>query len=771
MPEGYSQAILKYMADKEYQPLKEKQLARIMGVAENDFGTFRDAIKRLHDAGRVIMGAGSSLNLPAMPARVVGVYRRNPKGFGFVSTDTPYAQGDLFIPPDGSGGAMSGDRVVAKARKQGKRDGETLYRGQIIEILNRASGKFVGEVKCAKGIWFVVPDGRQLSQPIIIRDIGAAGPKEGTKVVVEITKYPDKGDLPEGVIVSAIGPAGPLDTETRAVILAHGMEEEFPEQAIADARLALEAFDADKTDGREDITDVTIVTIDPPDARDFDDAISLVDNADGTCTLGVHIADVSHFVTEGTALDLEAARRATSVYFPRKVLPMLPEILSNGVCSLQEGQRRFCKSAFITYDQDANVVSTRLAETVICSSKRLTYIEAQEICDGKTGGFPKKVAELVKQMEALSKRIMVRREASGMLRLDLGSVELVIDDNNRVTDVEPEDTSYTHTLIEMFMVEANEAVAEIFGKMSVPVLRRIHPAPETRSSARLNAFIKASGHRIPKDASRRDFQQLIEEVRGTPASHAVNLALLKTMQAAEYSPMLIGHYALASEAYCHFTSPIRRYADLSVHRLVRSHCRGELEKGSIPSVSDLVALGEHCSEMSQEAESAERELKTVLIMQLLKTHVGDTMEGVISGVNNVGTFVSLTHWGIDGLVRVDMLGDDWWEVNTSLGIITGQHTGITYRMGELVQVQLVSVDVPSRQIDLRMVRKMDSPSTGKSGKSRKSGGTRKNSGGKGKGKGKTATGGKTGGRKTTRAKSSRKASSATKSRKSGRKRK
>ena len=323
------------------------------------------------------------LMLPEMPGRVVGFFRQNPKGFGFVVPESPNAHGDLFIPPGAAGGAMNGDLVVARAKKRGKRDGQVLYRGQIVEILKRGRNRFVGQIQNAEGTWFVLPDGKQMTTPIVVKDISKAGPKVGQKVVVEIVKYPGPGQLPTGVIVEELGPSGPLEVETRAVILAHGLSEQFGDEALADARAAVEAFDASDREGREDLTGWTVVTIDPPDARDFDDAISLTKNDNGTWDLGVHIADVSHFVAEGTALDVEARSRGNSTYFPRRVLPMLPEILSNGVCSLQEGQPRFCKSALITYDDDGRVVSARLAETVISSTRRLTYAEAQNICDGK----------------------------------------------------------------------------------------------------------------------------------------------------------------------------------------------------------------------------------------------------------------------------------------------------------------------------------------------------------------------------------------------------
>ncbi|MBT3198675.1 MAG: ribonuclease R [Phycisphaerales bacterium] len=729
MPERYVAAILKYMSDREYQPLKPKQLARWMGVDDDAFSTFRASVKRLRDAGQVVMGTGNALMLPEMPGRITGFFRQNPKGFGFVTPESPNSNGDLFIPPDAVGGAMDGDLVIAEARKQGKRDGQTLYRGKIVKIVKRSENRVVGELKQSEGKWFVLPDGKQLTQPIIIRDVGAAGAKTDTKVVVEITKYPEPGQLPVGVIVEEIGPAGPLATETRAVIIAHGLAEEFPQAALDEARAAVAAFDPEDAAGREDLTSTTIITIDPDTARDYDDAISIEINPDGTWTTGVHIADVSHFVPEGGELDASARSRATSVYFPRRVLPMLPEVLSNGVCSLQEGVKRFCKSAFITYDQDAKVVNTRVAETVICSTKRLTYEQAQDICDGKNDGFAPEVVELVGNMLTLARKIQARRADGGMLRLDLHDVELVLDDQDRVIDVEPEDDAYTHTIIEMFMVEANEAVARLFDSLNRPVIRRVHPSPDKQGSAKFKTFVRAAGHKVPGNLTVKDMQDLLAKVRGKPESKAVNLALLKTMQRAEYSPMQIGHFALASDAYCHFTSPIRRYPDLTVHRMVAEHCRGNLKTRPPEDVSALVTLAEACTAASERADAAEKELTQILVLQLLSTHLGEIHDGVVDGISNFGIFVELPKYGIDGLIRLEDLGDDWWEVSTKTGKVFGERSGRVFRIGDPLRVKIVAVDVAARQLNL-VPEKTEAPRKKKRKDSAKSKG-------KGKAKGKT----------------------------------
>ena len=705
MPHRYADAIMKYLANRDYQPLKPRQLARLMGVSEEQYGSFREGVKQLRDAGRIVMGAKDALMLPDIPNKVIGVFRLNPRGFGFVVPESANAHGDLFVPPGANAGAMTGDRVSAKVVSRGKKDGRPACSGQIVEILQRGKNRFVGTLEHSKGTWFVLPDGTQMTRPIVIRDIGAAGPKAGSKVVAEIVKYGDApGELPTGVIVEQLGPHGRIDVETLAVIRAHGLPDEFGDEALADARKAIDAFDGRATNGREDITALTIVTIDPPDARDFDDAISLEVNSDGTRTLGVHIADVSYFVAEGTDLDKEARLRSTSVYFPRRVVPMLPEILSNGVCSLQEGQRRYCKSAFITYDRDAAVTGTRFSESVISSARRLTYLDAQGICDGKTGGYSAQVVELMRQMESLARQIESRRRKAGMLHLDLPEVELVFDDANRVVDAVPEDMSYTHTIIEMFMVEANDAVGTLLDRLNRPFLRRIHPAPDVLGGKQLSTFVRACGHRLAANPTPREIQDLLADVRGRPESYAVNLAVLKTFQQAEYSPMRIGHFALASKNYCHFTSPIRRYPDLTVHRLLAEYCRGTLDTRPPEDMSAVVKLGAECTAAEKRAESAEDELREVLILQFLATKVGEPFDGVITGMTNFGLFVQSPRFLVDGLLRLEDLGDDWWEVSAKAGEVRGQYSGKVYRMGDIIAVRIAGVDLARRQLNLVLER-------------------------------------------------------------------
>ena len=732
MSESLEDRILRHVKSEQYRPLKPRGLARELNLhGEPGYSGFRDALKELMHAGRVVRGAGGSVMIPSQSEhsdQFVGTYRHNRRGFGFVVPTDPTSHEDLFIPEGENLKALSGDIVKAKIVNREQRDGKVLYRGRIVEIVERGQKRFVGSLIKQAGQWIVQPDGNTLTEVILVPDAGSRHLKPGVKVVVELTSYPEKDERPQGVITEVLGDIGQRDVDLKSVIVQHNLAGEFPESVKQQARTVVENFDpANEIRHREDLSDQIICTIDPDDAKDYDDAISLRQLPGGQWELGVHIADVSYFVKPGTALDDEAQARGNSTYFPGHVIPMLPEILSNGVCSLQEGVPRLCKSAFITYDEDAHPIASRFANTVIRSARRLRYTEAQALIDGKAEiphpdgaksikDYDPQVLQHLQNMNDLAKRLQKRRLQQGQIVLDLPAMDLVLDDEGKVINAVPEDQSFTHTLIEMFMVEGNEAVARLLDGYHLPFLRRIHPDPDTQDGERIKHFAQVMGYKLSKIVDRKALQQLLASAAGKPESFAVNMAVLKSLARAEYSPQVVGHYALASTHYCHFTSPIRRYSDLTIHRLLDAYFeakenaerskgrRGKLEFNDIPSETDLVELGRHLSFTERRSEDAERELRQVKILTLLKNHIGDQFPGVVSGIANFGIFIQLNTWLIDGLIRYEDLMDDWWDVDARSGVVRGQRTGKKIAIGDVVQVVIVNVDLARRELNLAVTK-------------------------------------------------------------------
>lgn len=726
MSESIQSRIVSHLKSQQYQPAKPRDLAHELELnAEDSYPAFREALRALMDQGRVVLGQRGCLVLPGSHAKsdeFIGTYSHNRRGFGFVSPSDPTAKEDLFIPPGDNNGALNGDKVRATIASRGERDGKALYSGKVVEVLERGNSRFVGELTKVQNRWYVLPDGNGLTAPISTPDAGSRHIRAGTKVVVEITQFPALGTEAIGVITEVLGEAGQKDVDLKAIIIQHNLPGEFPEEVKEAARDATASFDPEAERARRiDLSDQLVVTIDPDDAKDYDDAISLRKLPDGRIELGVHIADVSHFVTEGSPLDVEAKKRGNSTYFPGFVIPMLPEVLSNGVCSLQEGVPRLCKSAFITIDEDAKPAGAKFAETLITSAKRLRYREAQDLIDGKDeifhpdgnrkrSDYTPEVQKILMDMNHLAKRIQKRRLAAGQLVLDLPEVELKLDQDGKVIGTEKEDTSFTHTLIEMFMVEANEAVARLLDSLDVPFIRRVHPEPDLSDSEKLTKFVTVAGHKLPKKLDRHAIQNLVMATRGRPEAYAINLAVLKSLTRAEYSPTVDGHYALASLHYTHFTSPIRRYADLMIHRLLKAYVdarasagpgkRGKINLGDVPSFDDLVLQGRHMSFTERRSEAAERELRQVKLLTLLSGKLGQDFAGVVTGITNFGVFVQISDYLIEGLIRYEDLMDDWWDVDDKAGIIRGQRTGKRIGIGDTCIARVVRVDPARRELSL-----------------------------------------------------------------------
>ncbi len=710
MREVYKGKILKLLKHADYEPVKVGQLAKALGVESKDYPEFKRAFDELHHAGHIVLDEGNLVGLPGLSGRITGTFRANPRGFGFVTPLEPAVHVDLFIPPGDTLEAMTGDVVAAKVVEKSRRGTQMRYSGRVIEILERGHNRFVGTLLRKPEGWIVQPDGSGFVEFVTVDDVTAKSAKDKDKVVVEILSYPTERYLARGVIVEVLGKAGRYESEINSIIRQFHLPDEFNDSCIFQAHKAATEFAPADIEGRDDITGKVIVTIDPPDAKDFDDAISLEKDEHGNWVLGVHIADVTHFVPPETALDKEAKERGNSVYLPGKVLPMLPEMLSNGVCSLQPDQPRFVKSAYITYDDEGKILARRYRNSVIRSTQRLTYQQVDRFLKGHTKDIKPEVAPLLKNMETLARIIEKRRDKAGMLHLDLPEIDIILDESGRVADAQPADASYPHTIIEMFMVEANEAVAALLDRHNIPFMRRIHPEPNVLAMQNLSELVKALGLHLPRQPDRFALQNLLNAVKGTDSSLAINLVVLRSLERAVYSPLHIGHYALASNLYCHFTSPIRRYADLLVHRALDCWLSGQCSADSVQLDNQQLAdIGRHITFTEERADDAENELKTVLILQMLEKKIGDELDCVVTGLTNFGVFVKSKKLGIEGLVQLTDLGPDQWKYNPKAGCIIGRHSGKLISLGQPMRVRIVSVNVPARQLNVTPVEAIHEP--------------------------------------------------------------
>lgn len=739
MPLRFLHRLLDHLSHEGYRPTTIRNIVKDLRISNEDRQAFDKAVFKAEEDGIIELGRDDCVRLPSLPDEIVGVYRSNKRGFGFVKPIQRFREGDVYISAGAQGDAVSGDEVRVAIARSGRWKGKGDA-GKIVEVLQRGRGEYVGTLYKKGNSWFAQPDGRELHDPVIIRDVGAKDAKQGDKIVFEMLHYPEKDYFGEGVISRVLGDAGKPDVETQAVMLAYGLIDSFDTESKDEARDAAAHFEETGDEEREDLTDTFIFTIDPPDARDFDDAIQIAyDDVTQEWELGVHIADVASFVSQGSALDSGAIKRGNSVYLPRRVIPMLPEVLSNGVCSLQEGVRRWAKSVFIRFDNNGRVLGHKLRNTVICSAKRLTYLEAQALVDGDekearkntvTGGaYSEELIHTLKRADTLAKKLLNRRRRDGMIELQLPEVVLEFDDEGHVKDAHPEDNAFTHRVIEMFMVEANEAVARTFASMDIPLLRRVHPEPNFGDMIELRLFARSVGIPISEEPTRQDLQRLLQATKDSESSRAVHFAVLRTLSQAIYSPAEVGHFALASHHYAHFTSPIRRYPDLTVHRAIAAYLDhtqngttmkgGKTKRAIIGNIRNdqrvfdegaLLEVGAHCSSTERNAEQAERSLRTFLVLQFLNEHhLGDEFTGIITGFTSAGLFVSLERFLVEGLCRFDSLKQSSkaagrWEKLEGTGQIVAVRSGAVLAIGDRVTVQISAIDLAARQMEVLVLK-------------------------------------------------------------------
>lgn len=694
---------------------------------------------------------------------ITGVIRRISSGDGFVRPEgTPSSAGrdaDIFVSKRNAGDSVSGDtvRIVLSGNSGPKGKSE----GKITDIVQRATNQFVGTYIEEGGNGLVQVDGKVFNSPIYVGDAGAKGANIEDKVTIEMVRFPSHLREGEGVITKVLGATGDPGVDTLSIKYEFGLPGDFPEEVLESCREQAEKFDETIPEGRRDLTSETVITIDPATARDFDDAISLQKLENGHWELGVHIADVSHFVPTKTVLDSEAYDRATSVYLPDEVIPMLPEIISNNLASLQPDRLRYAMTAIIEFTEDGAPIGADVFKSAIKSCRRFTYEEVDEYLSAKalverkppahTGvvkTLTPQVDQLLDQMFELAMILRKRRFERGALELHMPEMTIDLDKEGRVTGAHLEQNTESHQVIEEFMLAANEAVAQKLEDAGLIFLRRVHGAPDPRKSKALTEFVRDLGFKVDNLQDRFELQELLNKVKDDPRSYAVNFATLRSMQKATYSPEDEGHFALASDCYCHFTSPIRRYPDLIVHRLI-----DQLNRGIKPQqeMSTYLQWGDHCSDREQRASQAERELKKVKLLNYMSDKIGMELEGVITGVESFGLFIVGNEIPAEGFVHITAIGDDYFKFDRATHSIVGNRGGNSFRLGDPVRVAVASVDVDARQLDFKLLGRAGKPqrrSKGGSPKSKASKG--KGKAGKGKPKGKQNKPGKRGGKKKRR---------------------
>ena len=708
------QAILELVNKPDYKPIKPRVIAKKLGITTDRGVEVKKAVKKLVSTGRLTYGAGHLVQ-PAGAARakgnrMVGLFQRRDGGFGFVRPsgavpgDAEVA--DVYIPARRTKDAATGDVVAVQLLAPGhKHPGP---RGEILEIIERATHRFVGTYFERDGYAMVQVDGTLFRQPILVGDPEASDANSGDKVVLEMVRFPSHLREGEAVITEILGPRGKPGVDTLSIIREFDLPDEFDEATLEESRAEADAFDETIPDDRLDATAETVITIDPIDARDFDDAISLERLENGHWRLGVHIADVAHFVRPGTALDREARSRATSVYLPDRVIPMLPEIISNSLASLQPDKVRYTKSAYIEFTARGQRVATDVHRAAIKSNKRLAYEQVDQFLEDPTPWqkkLGKTVFNLLGRMHELAMILRSRRMAAGALEMSMPEIKIELDKQGRVSGAHAVENTVSHQIIEEFMLAANVAVADLLAEKELFFLRRIHQAPTPRKLKALTEFVNQLGIKTASLQSRFELQGLLKQVLGQPEERAVNLSLLRSMQRAVYSPIEEGHYALASECYCHFTSPIRRYPDLTVHRLVDAVVTGRKPANDY---DELVVSGEHCSNRERRAEAAERQLVKLKLLDYMSRRIGEEMDAVVSGVESFGLFAQGVQLPAEGLIRIDALMDDYYQFDRSTHTLAGRRAGNTFRLGDRIRVAVARVDLDRRELDFRFVRRLES---------------------------------------------------------------
>ena len=690
--------IYEFLCDELYVPMKFKELAILLQVPKESRNELKKVLDTLESEGKVHVSSKGKY-LKGEAKHLVGVYTAHARGFGFVTLEGETE--DIFISEDDVNGAFHGDKVeiILKAAPAGKR-----REGKVIRILEHGTTTLVGYFQKNKNFGFVIPDNQKFIQDVFVPLERSKGAVTGHKVVVELTKYGGDNRKPEGKVVEIIGHVNDPGTDILSIVKGYDLPTTFPEKVLNQAeRVAKDVTEADMA-GRMDLRDWTMVTIDGEDAKDLDDAISIRKEGEHY-VLGVHIADVTNYVQEKSALDREALQRGTSVYLVDRVIPMLPHILSNGICSLNAGEDRLALSCIMTINDKGMVVDHQIAETVVHIDARMTYTSVKKILEEEDAEEIARYQELVpmfRMMGELSAVLREKRRQRGSIDFDFPETKMILDENGRPLEMKPYDRNVATKLIEDFMLLANETVAEDYFWQEIPFVYRTHEAPDEDKIKKLATFIHNFGHSMHisnKEVRPKEIQKLLAKIEGTPEDALISRLALRSMKQAKYTAENTGHFGLAAPYYCHFTSPIRRYPDLQIHRIIKDNLRGRMTDEKREHYAKILEeVAKQSSQRERLAEEAERETVKLKKVEYMSERIGEVFEGVISGITKWGIYVELPNT-IEGLIHVTNLYDDHYNYIEDRYEMVGEHTGKTYKLGETVWVRVIGTDKLQRTID------------------------------------------------------------------------